>query len=59
MRRVQAGECFEITRRGQPVAMIVPVQEPRRALLRGSARHDGYFMAPDFDAPLEELSDYA
>jgi prevent-host-death family protein len=58
IRRVMTGESFYITRRGQRVAEIRPVQEEKRPLKKGCAKNDGYFMSPDFDAPLEDLKEY-
>ena len=34
LRRVRAGEAFEVTDRGQPVAMLVPLAKPSTALER-------------------------
>lgn len=50
LRRVAAGEEVTITRSGEPVAMIVPIQRrPNRVL----GRDAGLFEVPeDFDAPL-------
>lgn len=50
LRRVAAGEEVTITRSGEPVAMIVPVQRrPNRVL----GQDAGLFEVPeDFDAPL-------
>jgi prevent-host-death family protein len=30
MDRVESGECFTITRKGQPVARLTPLEAPRR-----------------------------
>jgi len=56
--RVLSGERFIITRRGVPVAELRPVEAKLRPLTRGSARNEGYSMAPDFDEPLEDLGEY-
>jgi prevent-host-death family protein len=58
IRRVTNGERFYITRRGQRVAEIRPLQEEKRRLQRGCAKNDAYFMSADFDAPLDDLKDY-
>ena len=58
IQRVLKGERFYITRRGVRVAELRPVGVMERRLERGCARNDGYHMAPDFDAPLEDLEDY-
>ena len=56
--RVRVGERFIITHRGTPVAELRPVIDGPRPLLQGAARNDAYFMASDFDEPLEDLGDY-
>ena len=52
------GEEVVITENNEPVARIVPPivsQSPRQlGTLRGTVLH----MAPDFDAPLDELKEY-
>jgi prevent-host-death family protein len=58
VQRVEKGERFFITRRGRRVAELRPVTAERRPLERGEARNPGYFMAPDFDEPLEDLAEY-
>ncbi len=58
IQRVERGERFFITRRGRRVAELRPVTPERLPLERGEARNEGYFMAPDFDAPLEDLAEY-
>ena len=58
LQRVMAGERFVITRRGQRVAELRPVEGEKPALRRGCARNDGYHMDPDFDAPLEDMGEY-
>ena len=52
------GERFYITRRGQPVAELRPIPGPKKPLSRGCARNPDYFMAVDFDQPLDDLQDY-
>ena len=51
LRQIAAGEDVIITRSGQPVARLVPINETRRTF-----GHDrGRFVVPDdFDAPLDE-----
>ena len=49
------GEPLVITQNGEPVATLArtrPNQWPCRA---GSAKDTAHWMAPDFDAPLEEF----
>jgi prevent-host-death family protein len=58
--RLHLGDEVVITENNQPVARLVhteaePLQKPRQpGILRGSV----VYMAPDFDAPLEEFRDY-
>jgi antitoxin (DNA-binding transcriptional repressor) of toxin-antitoxin stability system len=52
------GEPLVITKDGEPVATLTrnqPQQAPRKA---GSARDKIVWIAPDFDAPLEEFREY-
>lgn len=52
LRRVAAGEEITITRSGEPIARIVPV-EPRKARSLGQDR--GLYIVPaDFDRPLPD-----
>jgi antitoxin (DNA-binding transcriptional repressor) of toxin-antitoxin stability system len=56
--RLAPGDEVVITENDQPVARILrprPAQVPRQlGSLRGTVR----YMAPDFDAPLEEFREY-
>lgn len=57
--RVENGDTFVITKRGKPVAELRPpanptISRPKRGHLKGQL----LYMAPDFDAPLEDLKDY-
>ena len=58
IQRVIAGEHFYITRRGKRVAELRPPTSERRPLERGCAKNADYQMAPDFDAPLDDLGEY-
>ncbi len=52
------GEPLVITKDGEPVATLTrsgSLREPRRA---GSAKDKILWIAPDFDAPLEEFREY-
>jgi prevent-host-death family protein len=54
---VKSGIEIVITRDGQPVARLLPVQEAPANRAPGSAK--GLFTVPDdFDAPLEDFRDY-
>ncbi len=58
--RLHSGDELVITENNQPVARLVhtesePPRKPRQpGILRGSV----VYMAPDFDAPLEDFRDY-
>jgi len=52
------GEQLIIVQGGEPIATLArtpPKQWPCRA---GSAKDSSHWMAPDFDAPLEEFREY-
>jgi len=58
--RLTPGEEIIITENGQPVARLVrvaaePQQPPRRC---GTLRGTVLYMAPDFDAPLDDFKEY-
>jgi antitoxin (DNA-binding transcriptional repressor) of toxin-antitoxin stability system len=58
MDEVKHGEEVVLTENHIPVAKIVAVpQEPRRTPRAGSLKGE-IWMAPDFDAPLEEFKEY-
>jgi antitoxin (DNA-binding transcriptional repressor) of toxin-antitoxin stability system len=52
------GECLVITENDLPIAQLTPAQtvSPTRKL--GSMRGTVTYMAPDFDAPLEDFREY-
>ena len=54
---VEAGERIVITRHGRPVAELSPPPEKKRARF-GCAKGPDFYMAPDFDAPLEDFKDH-
>ena len=58
LRRVAGGEEVVITRGGQPVARLVPIQTRRRRVLGRDAGR--VHIAEDFDAPLpaDVLADF-
>ncbi|MDY0000009.1 MAG: type II toxin-antitoxin system prevent-host-death family antitoxin [Polyangia bacterium] len=58
VQRVLAGERFYITRRGKRVALLGPVEEEKRPLVRGSARNPGYQMSEDFTSSIDDFEDY-
>lgn len=54
---VEAGERIVITRHGKPVAELSAPSKTKRARF-GCAKGKGFYMAPDFDAPLEDFKEY-
>lgn len=58
IQRVELGERFFVTRRGRRVAELRPIEPEKRPLVKGCAANREYHMAPDFDAPLEDLEEY-
>jgi antitoxin (DNA-binding transcriptional repressor) of toxin-antitoxin stability system len=52
------GVRFIITKRRQAIAELRPIEEERAPLVRGCAANPGYRMSPDFDEPLDELTDH-
>lgn len=56
--RVQSGESFQITKRGQPVAKLSPIQLRRPKPALGSGTNSSYEMSKDFDAPLQDFKEY-
>jgi len=58
LEQVSKGNTFTVTKHGQPVAKIVPVHEPDRRPQRGAAKSPDFYMAPDFDEPLEDFAEY-
>ena len=56
--RLQPGESVTITDRGQPVAEVKKAKRTTWPCEAGTARDRAFWMAPDFDAPLEDLRDH-
>ena len=54
---VEAGKRVIIQRHGKPVAEVVPTK-PKKKAKRGCAKGPGFYMAPDFDEPLECFKEY-
>jgi prevent-host-death family protein len=57
--KAQRGERFKITRHGRPVAELGPVPSQVARPERGVAKSKSFYMAPDFDAPLDDFADHA
>ena len=53
-----AGEDVVIARANKPMLKLVPYHPSRRKLRPGSARNHILFIAPDFDAPLDDFGEY-
>jgi prevent-host-death family protein len=54
---VEKGERIYITRHGKRIAELAPLP-PKKKAGRGCAKGPGFYMAPDFDEPLEEFKEY-
>ena len=55
---LQPGEELLITDRGHPLAQIKKAEGTSWPCKAGSYRKSGFWMAPDFDAPLEDFKEY-
>jgi prevent-host-death family protein len=58
--RLTPGEDVVITENDRPVARLVPTMEApkRKPRQPGTLRDTVLYMAPDFDAPLEDFKEY-
>ncbi len=56
---LQTGEEVIINANGLPVAKIVKLSSALWPSEPGSARDTPHWMAPDFNAPMEEFKEYA
>ncbi len=56
---VAGGETIYITKHGKRVAELRPPTAKKRPKAKfGCAKSPGFYMAPDFDEPLEEFREY-
>ncbi|HJT77706.1 MAG TPA: hypothetical protein VJ739_10940 [Gemmataceae bacterium] len=55
---LRPGEEVVLTENGQPLAKLVKLERTSWPCKAGSAKDKAYWMAPDFDAPLEEFKEY-
>ena len=55
--RLIPGEEVVITQDDLPIARLLPVEAPRERQL-GTLQGTVLYMAPDFDAPLEDFREY-
>ena len=58
LEKVRRGQSFLVTRRGEPIARISPIDRPRPALTPGCAKGVLKRMADDFNAPIEDMAPY-
>ena len=58
LRVVESGKVVTITRHGKPVAELHPSAVAGQQAKRGSGKSPGFYMAQDFDAPLDVFADY-
>jgi prevent-host-death family protein len=52
------GSEVVITENGRPVARITPAEGTRSQRVLGTLRGTVLYIAPDFDAPLDEFKEY-
>lgn len=58
LEQVEQGQEVVIARAGHPVARLAPLQpRPRAIAPPGSLAGQGFWVAEDFDAPVDELFD--
>lgn len=55
---LQPGEEVTLTDNGQPLAKLVRTERTRWPCKAGSAKDKVHWMAPDFNAPLDEFKEY-
>jgi prevent-host-death family protein len=58
IRQLQPGEEITITDRGQPLALVKKADRTSWPCQAGSYRKTEFWMAPDFDAPLDDFKEY-
>ena len=58
LNQVLEGKSFYLTRRGKRIAELRPVAPPSHSRRAGFAKGTFTFIAPDFDAPLDDFADY-
>jgi antitoxin (DNA-binding transcriptional repressor) of toxin-antitoxin stability system len=55
---LKPGEQMLISRQGEPLAMLTRAPRTSWPCKAGSAKNTPHWMAPDFDAPLEDFREY-
>jgi prevent-host-death family protein len=58
LKQVAEGEEFTITQNGQPKAKLSAVSTHPRVQARAGSLPGGIWLAPDFDAMLDDFKDY-
>jgi antitoxin (DNA-binding transcriptional repressor) of toxin-antitoxin stability system len=53
-----AGEEIILTQDGEPVAVVKRTERKSWPSVPGTAKDRSFWMAPDFDAPLEDFAEY-
>jgi antitoxin (DNA-binding transcriptional repressor) of toxin-antitoxin stability system len=56
--QLQPGEELTITTQGQPLAQVKKAERTSWPCQAGCYRKPDFFMAPDFDAPLDDFKEY-
>lgn len=56
--QLQPGEEMTIADNGQPLALLTKATRATWPCQAGSYKKADFWMAPDFDAPLDEFKDY-
>lgn len=56
--RLQPGEEITITNQGHPVAQVRKAERTSWPCQAGTAKGRSLWMAPDFDAPLDDFKEY-
>lgn len=55
---LQPGETLQINRDGHPLARLEKTERTSWPCKAGSYRKPEFWMAPDFDGPLDDFKDY-
>ncbi len=58
IKQLAPGEELLITDHGQPLASMKKAESTAASSKAGCYQKTGFWMAPDFDAPLEEFREY-
>ena len=58
LEQLQPGEEMIITDHGQPLAQVKKAERTSWPCKAGSYQKASFWMAPDFDAPLDEFKEY-